>query len=161
MSAVAFSRRSPWIPTLIVLAVVLIAGSRLIVLSVQEHSAQAHKAAQLVADNHVQLIRAELQRLVDLAKHPPARDSAALQARNVASLEADGKLLTSPNADRTLIQGIVDEWRSTKGHAQAFATELLGPIRYGSTWVVAVMAPSAESSAMSTDDAEPARRSIA
>ena len=81
MSAVAFSRRSPWIPTLIVLAVVLIAGSRLIVLSVQEHSAQAHKAAQLVTDNHVQLIRAELQRLVDLAKHPPARDQLNVEAR--------------------------------------------------------------------------------
>ena len=147
---------------MVVLAVVLIAGSRLIVLSVREHSVRAHEAAQLVVEGHVQLVRAQLQRLADQARRAPA-GSAAPQASNVVWLNADGQLLTSPNADRALAQTIVEEWRSTETRAQPFATELLGPMRYGSAWAVAIVAPVASSAALSgeTAAAEPERWSIA
>jgi hypothetical protein len=54
-----------WLPTVVVLAVVLIAGSRLMYLSVQHHATAARAAASTVLAGYVAKIEPELQKLDD------------------------------------------------------------------------------------------------
>ena len=61
-------RGSQWLPAAIVLAVVLLAGSRLIVLSMREHAADFRAAAQVAANRGARALEVQLQRL-------PARDA--------------------------------------------------------------------------------------
>jgi diguanylate cyclase (GGDEF)-like protein len=149
MSTAELIRRSAWIPTLTVLAVVLIAGARLIALSVQEHSARARGTAQVEVERHAQLIRSQLQELVDLAQQPqspPASKEATTGSRTaqlpgVVWMDADGVVLRSARADPATVQSIVQESLSVEAPPDGAAVALLGPVRQGSQWFVAVRAP--------------------
>jgi len=64
----AFLKRgSEWVPTVLVLAVVLLAGGRLIALSVHERATQMRESAEQLVAGYGRSIQAQLQRLADRA----------------------------------------------------------------------------------------------
>jgi len=68
MTAIELKRYSHWLPGLVVAAVVVLAGARLITLSVHERAAQMRIAAQSAVVRHAGLIEAQLQALTDRAR---------------------------------------------------------------------------------------------
>src|ERR1700692_3448085 len=107
-----------WLPTVVVLAVVLIAGSRLIYLSVQHHAAVARETAAVVAATFVKKIEPPLQRLADLAGRQAASAAQVLSSTDTSgSLEsvsppaktfwmtADDKVLASRPAETAAASG--------------------------------------------------------
>jgi diguanylate cyclase (GGDEF)-like protein len=143
-----------WLPTVVVLAVVLIAGSRLIYLSVQHHAAVARETAATVAATFVRKIEPPLQRLADLAGRQAASAAQLLTSTDTSgSLEsvppatktfwmsADDKVLGSRSAEAATASGIASEWHSAESTRAAPGSALLGPIRLGSQWLVAVRVP--------------------
>ena len=71
-----------WLPTVVVFIVVLVAGSRLIYLSVQHHAALARSVASTIAAGYVGKIEPELQKLGALAVRQAAAASRALASSN-------------------------------------------------------------------------------
>src|SRR3569833_379489 len=69
-------------PTLVVLAVVLIAGSRLMYLSVQHHATAARAEANSLLSGYVNRIDPELQKLGALASRQAAAASKAVADTN-------------------------------------------------------------------------------
>ena len=74
-------RNFAWLPTAVVLAVVLIPGSRLMELSVRHHVTVARETAATVASTSVGKIEPLLQELADLAER---------QAASAAQLSSNG-----------------------------------------------------------------------
>src|ERR1700676_3239600 len=116
-----------WVPTVVVLGVVLIAGSRLIFLSVQHHAAIARETAATVAATFVRKIEPPLQRLADLAGRQAASAAQLLSsagatgslesvppAANTFWMAADDKVLRSRPAEAGAANGIASEWRSAE-----------------------------------------------
>jgi len=68
MRATKLKRYSQWLPAVAVAALVVLAGARLITLSVHERAAQMHIAAQSAVVSHARLIDAQLQALTDRAR---------------------------------------------------------------------------------------------
>src|ERR1700736_4757166 len=143
-----------WLPTVVVLAVVLIAGSRLIYLSVQHHAAVARETAAVVAATFVRKIEPPLQRLADLAGRQAASAaqilsstdrSGALEsmppAANTFWMTADDQVLGSRSSEAATAGGIASEWQSAESTRAAPGSALLGPMRLGSQWLVAVRVP--------------------
>jgi hypothetical protein len=90
---IARARRADWIPAAIVLVVMLTAGSRLIVISVQQHAAEARASAETVVGRYGRAIESRLQDLVTDAQRPA---SAPLQwGRKTFRLTADGTVINS------------------------------------------------------------------
>ena len=71
-----------WLPTAVVLCVVLIAGSRLVYLSVQHHAIAARGAANTILAGYVGKIEPELQKLGNLAARQAAVGGAAVADTN-------------------------------------------------------------------------------
>lgn len=143
-----------WAPTVIVLAVLLVAGTRLIALSVEQHAAQARASAQAIADRHGRAIEANLRSLAQLAQRQAARaveglgtKGARARLRSVAPgrdafwIADDGKVLSAARSDRATQQGLASEWISVDAQRDAAPSTLLGPVRQGSQWIVAARAP--------------------
>src|SRR4029077_16255409 len=68
MIAIGLKRYSHWLPAMVVAAAVVLAGARLITLSVHERAAQMRTAAQSAVVRHARLIEAQLQALTDRAR---------------------------------------------------------------------------------------------
>src|ERR1700730_13179119 len=137
-----------WLPTVVVLAVVLIAGSRLIYLSVQHHAAVARETAATVAATSVRKIEPPLQRLADLAGRQAVSAAELLTSTDTSgSLEsvppatktfwmtADDKVLSARPAEAATASGIASEWRSAESTRAAPGSAILGPMRLGSQWL--------------------------
>jgi len=144
-------RNFEWVPTVVVLAVVLLAGSRLIYLSVQHHAAVARERAAMVAGAFAKKIEPPLQKLAAAAVRQAAQ---VPSGENVAdSLEpfppsadtfwmtADDKVLSSRSQEAASASGIASEWQSAESARAAAAFAVLGPLRLGSQWFVAVRSP--------------------
>jgi len=84
LQATASIRRGnvAWLPTAVVLAVALIAGSRLIDLSVRHHAAAARETAATVVNTSVRKIEPLLQKLADLAERQAAAGRAGRLGAN-------------------------------------------------------------------------------
>ena len=143
-----------WVPTVVVLGVVLIAGSRLIFLSVQHHAAVARETAATVAATFVGKIEPPLQRLADLAGRQAASAAQLLSstdasgslesvppAANTFWMTADDKVLRSRPAEAATANGIASEWQSAESIRAATGSAVLGPMRLGSQWLVAARVP--------------------
>lgn len=143
-----------WLPTVVVLTVVLIAGSRLIYLSVQHHAAAARDTATTVAAAFVKKIEPPLQRLADLAGRQAASAAQLLSgadtsgslasvppAANTFWMTADDKVLGSRSADAAAASGIAGEWQSAESARAAPDSAVLGPMRLGSEWLIAARSP--------------------
>jgi diguanylate cyclase (GGDEF)-like protein len=137
-----------------VLGVVLIAGSRLIYLSVQHHAAAARETAATVAAAFVRKVEPPLQRLADLAGRQAASAAQLLSstdrsgalgsvppAVNTFWMTADDQVLGSRSSEAAIAGSIASEWQSAESTRAAPGSALLGPMRLGSQWLVAVRVP--------------------
>src|SRR5882672_788238 len=142
MSMRSFARYADWVPAAIVLGVVLVAGSRIITLSLQQHAAQAHDAAQAVVFRYGSAIDSQLQALVVRAQRESARAantlpatsasaqrSSAVPARNTFWLMNGGETVLSVGSDAPTVHSIASEWQSADAHESVASAGLLGPIR--------------------------------
>jgi len=154
----ALRRQSSWLPALLVFLTVAAAGSRLIVLSVQQRAEQARSAAQAAASRGARSLEGQLEALARQAadaaggKAPPpgrpARPAAAPRAHRpqgpdfkVFQWRSDGGVLASGAANAAVAKALVNEWRSSAAGRGAPAAALLGPVREGSSWLMAARAP--------------------
>ena len=142
------------LPTIVVLAVVLIAGSRLIYLSVQHHAALARERAATVSTDFVRKIEPPLQRLSDMAARQAASASRFLSstgqshvARDIDTgcqhLLDDGRRqsLGARSAEAATASGIASEWQSAESSRAIPGSSVLGPLRLGSQWLIAIRFP--------------------
>lgn len=150
----AWLRRYPsWMPPVAVAVVVLLAGARLVTLSAAAHAAELRRAAADVATHHAHLIEVQLQGLIDRARaesraataavynHPSAaRRSSATPGRAAFWVAATGAMLRSGDADPSISRALANEWLAART-AAGTAMQLLGPVRYGSQWLVVAQAP--------------------
>jgi len=144
-------RNFEWLPTLVVLAVVLLAGSRLIYLSVQHHAAVARERAAIVAGAFVKKIEPPLQKLAALAarqaaqvrssENVPESVESLPPAANTFWMTADDKVMSSRPQEAASASGIASEWQSAESARAAPAFAVLGPLRLGSQWFVAARSP--------------------
>ena len=155
MAALLKRRRDfGWIPTVVVLAVVLIAGSRLMYLSVQHHAAAARAAATSILAGYAGKIDPELQKLGVLAARQAAAAGKALANTNTfTSLDSmplvsntfwmtnEDRVLSSLPADANAAAGIASEWDSAESARPVPGSSVLGPLRLGSQWLVAARVP--------------------
>ncbi|HVS75331.1 MAG TPA: bifunctional diguanylate cyclase/phosphodiesterase [Steroidobacteraceae bacterium] len=153
-------RRTAWLPAVLVFATVAAAGSRLVVLSVQQRAEEARVAAQGAA---ARCARAIERQLGDLATHAssaaraagryarPGAERTAAASRpsgrppapdfKVFRWAANGSVTAPDAAGAAVAKSIVSEWRAAATARGVPASALLGPVREGSTWLVAARAP--------------------
>src|SRR5579862_2771033 len=167
MKLTFLKRGSAWLPTVLVILVVLAAGGRLISLSVQEHAEQARRSAQTLGTRDARAIEAQLQSLARVAYSASSRadnllatatsSSAEPQDANagVSALRAtaplghdvfwmaqDGTLVSSSkDSDKALARSIASEWTSADAARRTAPAALLGPVRQGSQWYIAARFP--------------------
>jgi diguanylate cyclase (GGDEF)-like protein len=153
-------RHSTWLPALLVLATVVLAGSRLIVLSVQQRAAETRQAAQVTAARGAAAIEQQIEQLALRASHAartaalqtgpsadrvptPERSSRRASPADFGLFEwtADGLILTSDPSTPALAKAIVSDWRAAAPARGAPSAALLGPVREGSEWLIAARAP--------------------
>lgn len=150
-------RHTSWVPGLLVFATVAAAGSRLIVLSVQQRAEEARSAAQSTA---VRSARALEQQFDELATRAASAARAADSSPNSAPADAaspssnrapetdfnvfewtsDGIVATG-RSNPAVAKAIVSEWQATPPVGGSGSPALLGPVREGSEWLVAARAP--------------------
>jgi len=143
-----------WLPTVVVLGVVLIAGSRLIYLSVQHHAGAAKLTAEGIVTAYVHNIDPEMQKLGDLATRQAGSAIEALSttdqraslgslplATNTFWMTNDDKVASSDPAEANNASGIASEWQSAESARPVPGPSVLGPMRLGSDWLVAARVP--------------------
>jgi len=133
---------------MVVLAVVLLAGWRLIYLSVEHHAAVARERAAIVAGAFAKKIEPPLQELAALAVRQAAQGPSSENvaesfppAANTFWMTADDKVLSSRPQEAASASGIASEWQSAESARAAAASSILGPLRLGSQWFVAARSP--------------------
>ena len=155
MAAVLKKKRDlGWVPTVVVLAVVLIAGSRLMYLSVQHHATLARAAASTVLAGYVGRIEPELQKLGTLASRQAAIASKAVSdtskftslesvplVNNTFWMTADDRVLSARTTEAANASGIASEWESAESARPVPGSSVLGPMRLGSQWLLAARVP--------------------
>jgi diguanylate cyclase (GGDEF)-like protein len=159
MGAAILRRHSRWLAPLIVAVTVALVGARLITLSVRERTGELRQAAQSTVQRHTRLIEAQLVALTDRAREEaqraaspggddPARLSlSATPVRGTFWMTSDGSVLRAPQTEAAVAHAIAAEWKSTKARQGTGAAGFLGPVRYGSQWIVAARAPIGSSAA--------------
>lgn len=149
-------------PTAVVLVVVALTGSRLISLTVQRHITVARLNAAGVAAAFAGRVEPRLQQLVELSARQSQSAAQSLAGEPAASIESlplagntflmsaeDTVLRSRPDAADTA-NGIASEWRSAQSSAPAGATVMLGPMRLGSNWLIAIRSPVAADTQVSS-----------
>ena len=147
-------RTSDWLPTVLVLLVVLLAGGRLIMLSMERNATLGRTDARTVLNEDRRVLEAQLKALAQVATDEASRASRALTAdrsrtlaslapaRNAFWMAADGSVARSTTAAAPLAAGVASDWRAeTAGTPLASAQSFLSPTRQGSQWIIAARAP--------------------
>lgn len=134
------------LPTLAVLLVVLIAGARLIFLSVDHHTAIARQEAARVVSAAASRVQLTLQRVYERGVSAAQSAGETVEGRRgsdvtVFQMSADDRPLATRPALAPLAKGIADEWRSAETGRAAPAAAVLGPLRLGSQWLLAFRIP--------------------
>ncbi|MGP8096261.1 MAG: putative bifunctional diguanylate cyclase/phosphodiesterase [Steroidobacteraceae bacterium] len=132
----------------------MIAGSRLIYLSVYHHAALARERAATVSTDFVRKIEPPLQRLSDMAARQAASATRFLSSRDsLTSLETltpaanifwmtdDDKVLSARSAEAATAGGIASEWQSAESSRAIPGSSVLGPLRLGSQWLITIRFP--------------------
>ena len=157
-----------WVFTAVVLAVVLITGSRLIYLSAQHHAALARATAASVGAGLVAKIETRLRQLAEHAAQAAGRGGAvasapapgrgdtatapASAARSATAaaphpigtvfwMTADDKVRKAPSTAIQDSSGLASEWASAESIRPAPPVSVLGPVRLGSEWLLAMRVP--------------------
>ena len=153
MAAPFRKRDLGWLPTVVVLAVVLLGGSRLLYLSVQHHSEVARATAANVGLSYARKIEPELQRLADLSVAQARAAAQSLAAdeqvdlnliplkNNTFWMSAEDRVLGARQTQMTAATGIASEWQSAESARAVPGQSMLGPLRLGSQWLVAARVP--------------------
>ena len=128
-------RRTAWLPTLLVFATVAVAGSRLVVLSVQKRAADARNAAQVAAALSAHAIEQQINALAMRAA------SASGPGFNVFGWAPDGSIRAVGRSDAETAKALVSEWQAAASASGVPPAALLGPVREGSRWLIAARAP--------------------
>ena len=128
-------RRTAWLPALLVFATVAVAGSRLVVLSVQRRAEEARNAAQAAAARAAQAIEQQIDALAKRAS------SASGPGFKVFEWAPDGSIQASGRQDAEAANALVSEWRAAAPGSSMPRAALLGPVREGSQWLIAARAP--------------------
>jgi len=151
MTARILKRNRGWLPAALVLLVVLVAGYRLIVLSMQQHAQRAHLAASQQAASTARAIESQLQSLTEAAQREAMRAAGAPSSGHAPDLSsiapvhnafwitADGTAVASHDSSATAIDGIMSEWSAAQRSAPT--PSVLGPTRQGSQWLIAALVP--------------------
>ena len=142
------------LPAVVVLGIVLIAGSRLIDLSARHHAAVARETAATVASTSVRKVELLLQKVADHAERRAAsaaqvvsnKDTSAWlesvpPAANTFWMTSDDKVLGSRPEEAASASGIATEWQSAESAHNLPGSAVLGPVRLGSRWLIAVRFP--------------------
>jgi diguanylate cyclase (GGDEF)-like protein len=150
----SFIRSFGSVPALVVLAVVLAAGARLIYLSVQHHAAAARVTAATQAAAYAKKIVPRLEDLAALADSQAksaakivagSGDFASLASEPPAAqtffMNADGRVLGTRSSEAEIANGIASEWKSAEAGRAVPQRAVLGPMRLGSEWLLAVRVP--------------------
>ncbi len=144
-----------WLPTVVVLVVVLTAGSRLIYLSVQQHAAAARATASAIVTGYVSKIDPEVEKLGNLANRQAltasrlllsdANSSTALESLPLADstfwMSTDDRVVGSRLPESTNAAGIASEWESAESARRVPGSSVLGPMRLGSQWLLSARVP--------------------
>lgn len=145
LSLANLRRHSNWVPALLVFATVAVAGSRLIVLSVQRRAEEARNAAHAVAERSSRAITQQIEALARSAA------GAASIPGNTPKPDfhrfewaADGRLRTVGGSDASMAKALVSEWQAAAPAGGVSAAAVLGPVREGSEWLMAARAPSSQ-----------------
>jgi len=147
-------RELGWIPTVVVLAVVLIAGSRLMYLSVQHHATAARAEASSILTGYVNKIDPQLQKLGVLATKQAALASKAVADTNTfTSLDSvplvantfwmtnEDRVLSALPKEANAAGGIASEWDTADSSRPVPGASVLGPLRLGSQWLLSARVP--------------------
>src|SRR5882724_5768499 len=154
VAALIKKRGLGWLPTVVVLAVVLIAGSRLMYLSVQHHATSARATATTIAAGYVSKIEPDFQKLGSLAGRQAAVAGRAVSdtrtftsldsvplANNTFWMTVDDRVLASRPTEAANASGIAGEWDSAESARPVPGSSVLGPMRLGSQWLIAARVP--------------------
>ncbi|HEV2227932.1 MAG TPA: EAL domain-containing protein [Steroidobacteraceae bacterium] len=149
MKRAALERDRSWIPAAAVAAVVVLAGTRLIALSVREHAAELRSSAQGAVAQHAHGIEVELQALLERARDEshraagtadhPSPPWTATPGPGAFWLAGTGALRTG-DVDPAVSRALSSEWPADEAGERS-SSGLLGPVRYGSQWFVVAQAP--------------------
>src|ERR1700722_1117427 len=136
MIAALFKRTLGWLPAAIVLAVVLVAGTRLIVLSMQQHAERARVGAQGEASQVAASIERQLQAVTQDASRQATRALATTGGSGSLAqvaplgngfwLGADGTALPSKSAPAAIANSIASEWASVTAQGDPPKPSVLG-----------------------------------
>jgi diguanylate cyclase (GGDEF)-like protein len=153
MRPVELKRSPSWMPAVAVAAVVILAGVRLITLSVRNHAAELRSTAQGAVSHQAHGIEVQLQALLDRARGESRRAAGtvddrqrsappltAVPGRNAFWVAGTGALLRTGDADPAISHALASEWAAAQAGGRT-AAGLFGPVRYGSQWFVAAQAP--------------------
>ena len=170
MRASALKRASQWQPAVVVAAVVVLTGGRLLTLSAHQRAAEMRISAQSAVANHARQIEVALRGLLEEARAEARR---ALNAQgdgtrstplltvvprpNAFWMTNTGTVLRAGASDPTVSRALASEWTlaGSSGHA---GVEFLEPVRYGSQWFVAAQAAMGAAAANGT--APPRARAV-
>src|SRR5882724_6321008 len=154
VAALIKKRDLGWLPTVVVLAVVLIAGSRLMYLSVQHHATAARATAATIVTAYVSKIEPEFQKLGTLASRQAGAANKALAdtstfrsldsvplANNSFWMTAEDRVLASRPTEAANASGIASEWESAESTRPVPGSSVLGPMRLGSQWLLTARVP--------------------
>jgi diguanylate cyclase (GGDEF)-like protein len=139
-----FRRRRTWLPALLVFACVAAAGSRLVVLSVQQRAEEAHRAAQGAAARAAGAIERQLEVLATRASAAAAGSGASPGSDRdfpVFEWTGGGRLRSLTGSNAVAARTLVSEWQAAAPARSAPAATLLGPVRAGSEWLIAARVP--------------------
>jgi diguanylate cyclase (GGDEF)-like protein len=136
VSVPSLRRHSTWLPAVLVFATVAAAGSRLVVLSVQQSAEQARNAAQAAAARAAQAIERQIDALAARAEGGPSNADI-----REFSWAADGRIDSTGQASAATAEALVSEWQAAAPAQGTPARAVLGPVREGSEWLIAARAP--------------------
>ena len=149
MSVSVRDRNVGVVAVVVVLAVVLASGARLIYLSSQRDAAAARAKAAALCAGVVARIEPQIRRLADMAAR-------AARGPDSFLMTSDYKVVGATEAKAGMAEGIASEWDSAESIRKAPDAAAVGPIRLGSQWLLALRYPIAAGTS-----AQPARWAVA
>jgi diguanylate cyclase (GGDEF)-like protein len=141
VSVPALRRHATWLPAVLVFATVAAAGSRLVVLSVQQSAEQARTAAQAAAARAAQAIERQIDDLAARAAAGPSRPDIGKPEIGQFTWAPDGTISAAGQSNATTARALVSEWRAAASAHGTPSASVLGPVREGSEWLIAARAP--------------------
>lgn len=144
MMGAVLKRSGTWLPTVLVLAVVLVAGSRLVILSLERHADDARIAARGMLAQEQTAVERQLHELATLATHPgaqsaPQKTGTSATGRGAFRIDANGAVVRASGVNDALASEIASEWAASGTSTDN--TRVIGTVRHGSQWVLAARVP--------------------